>query len=203
MTVEGDAKVRVIVADYAAVDPRGKLNVLGGNISFLPLMPHGLTPACAVAVQVEVPNKHAGQEYDLSLDLYDQTAGQVVMVDGPGGTKQAMRVQQVVHVQPVQLPGVELPGDYYIGTAIVLHFAGGLALTKGHTYDWRVHINAKQAKAWMARFHVLDELGQPIFGGPGAPDTVPGVGPFIAGPAQPPAGDADPADGKSKDPSAD
>jgi hypothetical protein len=181
MTIEQDARVRILMADYAMNDAVGKLNLIGGNIAFLQL-PDGVSTApLSVVVSVEVPAKYVDQSYALAVELYDVTANSVVQVPGPDGRLQAMRIQQVATVNPLQLdPSMKRPDDAYIGNHIVMGFPTGMQLPRGHTFDWRVQINTQRRQHWETRFHVLEPVAQPVFGGPAMPSSIPGFGAFPA-----------------------
>lgn len=82
MTIYDDAFVRVLLSDFANTDSAGKLNLIGGGISMMGTGPKGQTAAFSVCVTTNVPASYAGQQYALSLELYDQTRQQVVNAPG-------------------------------------------------------------------------------------------------------------------------
>ena len=112
MSVFPDARAQLLLADYASTDAGGKLNVIGGSISFLGLTPEGQTPPFTVVATVEIPAKLVGKQYALSLELYNETLGAVAQMPSPNGVPQAMRVQQMAVVQPLApMRGVKPPTD--------------------------------------------------------------------------------------------
>ena len=181
MTLVQEAHVQVHIADFANVDAGGKLNIIGGTVVFLGFDPNnGVTAPHNVAIVVAVPQQYAGQQYSLSIELFNVTADRVVQLpNGPAGQAQAMRIQQVVAVPPLQPPpGTGNPGDGYVNHVMVMNFANGLPLQAG-TYDWRVQIDGQARKHWKSRFHVPAPQPQPVFGGPVGPATIPGVQPPV------------------------
>lgn len=179
MTLLTDAQVQFILADFANTDGAGKLNVLGGGIAFIGIQDGGATAPFALAVEVRVPAKYAGTSYALTVELHDATIGQLVGLPGPDGTLQALRAQQVVTVQSVQLPPqFAVPPDTMQNHTMVMNFPGGLPLAAGHSFEWRVQIDG-QTRHWFHRFHVLGPNPGVVFGGPTGPATIPGIADYV------------------------
>ena len=189
MSLDQDARVRLLLCDYAQWDPAsGKLHNLGGNIALLAL-PDGVNSApLTLVVIVEVPLRYVGQNFSLSIELRDETTGSIVQVPDERGALQAMRFQQVVQVPPLQLPGVTMPDDAFVANHTIVNFGNGIGLQLGHSYEWRVQIDGQGRHGRALRFHALAPMAPPVFGGPASPSSIPGVGPF--GPV---AGDTPPA----------
>lgn len=196
MTLFNDAQVHFILADYAAVDAAGKLNVIGGGVSFIGSAGAGQpTAPFTVAVTVLVPAKFVNETYAPSVELHDVTIGQIVMVAAEGGQLQALRAQQAITVPPVQVPpGMAAPSDAMQGNTTVIQFANGLPLTPGHSYEWRVQIDGQNRQGWWHRFHVLGPAPGPVFGGPAGSPTIPGVGQYTTDPPQSPRSSDDEGD---------
>lgn len=56
--VSTDATARLLIADYAAVDAAGKLNIIGGGVSVLGYVQQaGSTSPFALVVSISVPPK--------------------------------------------------------------------------------------------------------------------------------------------------
>ncbi len=173
------ALVNLLLADYAATDAVGKLNVIGAGIAFVGEQPGGASAPFYVVVSISVPAKFAGTDFVLSIDLWNATTGGPVNVpsDDQGGL-QPLRAQQVVTLPIVQAhPGFKTPPDCRATTTVAMGFPNGLPLPAGNTYDFRVQIDG-QLMQNSIRFHRLAPDPGPIFGGPSGPATIPGVGPF-------------------------
>lgn len=196
MSLFTEAQVQFILADYAAVDATGKLNVIGGGVSFVGSAGQGQpTAPFTVAVTALVPAKYVNQTYVLTVELHDVTIGKTVMIPTDGGQQQALRAQQAVTVSPVHVPpGMAVPADAMQGTTIVMQFSNGLPLTPSHSYEWKVQIDGQHREGWWHRFHVLGPAPGPVFGGPAGPTTIPGVGQYTADPSQPSPGSGDDED---------
>lgn len=171
MSVFQDARVLIFLADYAGVDASGKINAIGAAFNITGLQPQGgLTPPQYVVVVIDVPTKYVGTEFPISIELRRQDLNQAVMVVGPTGQQDAMRFQQVLRVNPVQLsPDVQIPAGIYSRQQMVLAFPTGLQLPAGVEYRWRVEIEGQNRAGWDAGFHVLAPAPGPVFGGPAEP----------------------------------
>jgi hypothetical protein len=179
MSIESDAQVQFILADYASIDASGKLNIIGGGIIFIGSGGPGQPSArFTTVVIVRVPAEYANQTYAFSLELKNLTTGGPVMIPAGAGQLQPVRAQQAITVPPVQVPaGKVVPEDALQGHTTVLEFDNGLLLTAGHSFEWQVQINGHADPGWTHRFHVLGDAPGPVFGGPNGPTTIPGVRP--------------------------
>jgi hypothetical protein len=185
MSVFADAQVQILLADYANVDASNKLNVIGGEVSFVGQVDSGLSTPFTVVVSVSVPLKHVNSSYALTVELHDITLGRVVAVPGPDGEAQALRAQQVVTVSSLQLPpGLAVPTDAMQTQTMVMTFSG-LPLPAGHSFEFRAQIDG-QSQGWFRRFHVLGAAPGVVFGGPANPSTIPGIGEFVVKPPDEP-----------------
>lgn len=194
MTIFQDAQVNFVLADFANIDGVGKLNIIGGGISFIGSQgPQGPTSPFTVVASVLVPSKYVNQQYALTVELHDVTTGKVVTLPiGPAGQMQALRAQQVVNVAPVQVDqGMAVPDDVMVQQSVVMSFESGLPLPAGHSYEWKVQIDGQHRPGWWHRFHVLAPAPPPVFGGPvGGSPVIPGVGQYVVD--EPEAGGAEP-----------
>ena len=179
MSIQNDAHVVVLLADYVGIDAAGKINALGAGFGIAPLQPTGLTAPMHVIVIVDVPAKHSGQQYVLSLELRDETTGQAVTIPAaPSGALEPLRIQQVVTVLTPQIAGLHLPaGSIPSRTQLPVAFQDGLPLQAGHTYLWKVQIDQQGRPSWVARFHVPGTPPNPVFGGPAGPASIPNIQP--------------------------
>lgn len=185
MTLIHDAAVHILLADYIATDAAGKLNLIGGGITFLGDQGNGVSAPFSVAAQVSVPEKYVGQRYALTLELHDITVGSVVtMPTPPSGAPEALRAQQVVTVAPVILPPhLAKPDDIMVTHTMAMQFSNGLPLPVGHSYEFRVQIDGDHRKDWFVRFHRPSANGV-IIGGPAGPSNIPGVADYVVRPPE-------------------
>jgi hypothetical protein len=177
MTLFDDARVTLLVADYVGVDAGGKLNVLGLGFTISGLQPTGATAPQAVAALVDLPSRYVGQDFALSIDLRDDTTGEIVQVQRLDGGQDALRVQQNVTVQPIAVPGLQIPREMNARVQVNLGFPGGLPLVAGHFYSWRAEIDGNTKDVWRATFWVVGPPPGPVFGGPAGPAAIPGLAP--------------------------
>lgn len=172
MSIYTDAHAVVLIADYIGVDVQGKLNAIGAGFYLSGVGPDGQTPPQHVAVMIDVPNKYAGEEFALSLDLRNETTGDVVQIATPSGQLEALRLQQVVRVEKPSLQGIYLPSDLTCRAQVSIGFPVGLPLTPGNTYAWHLQIDGQHRPGWNVRFHVLGPPPGPVFGGPAGPADI-------------------------------
>lgn len=187
MTLESDARVHFILADYASIDAAGKLNVIGGGVQFIGSRGPGQSSARFTTVAVvHVPAHYANATYAFSLQLQDLSSGYPVMIPTGSGQLQPVRAQQAITVPAVHVPpGKAVPVDVLQSHTTVLEFDNGLPLPEGHSFEWQVEINGHSDPAWSHRFHVLGDAPGPVFGGPNGPTSIPGVEPPFTDPTTP------------------
>lgn len=166
--VSDAAVVQALLADYAVADPQGKLNLIGGGISWLGRNPAtGLTGAFALVASVEVPPRLYGAECSIEI-LLEDSAGTLVMLPGqaPGLPQQSMRLGQVVRFEEPRFPPMAtVPARYINGRRQwVLLFNTGLPLTEGQGYAWRIRIDNETRDDWAQKFVVLGEPQPPVLG---------------------------------------
>lgn len=173
MSIFTDASCIVILADYIGIDAASKANILGGGFAISGLQQNGQTAPQYVAVFVDVPGKYRGEEFTLSLELHDDTAGGTVQMPGPSGQVEALRVAQIVKAEAPNIPGIYLPDTMFSRVQTVLAFPNGIPLPVGHFYSWRAQIDGQGRPGWKASFHVPGPPPQPVFGGPAGPAAIP------------------------------
>jgi hypothetical protein len=171
------ARVTVLVADYVSVDSAGKLTAVGAGFMLTALQPDGQSPPQHLAVLVEVPNAESGHDFALGVSLIDETTGQPVLVPGPSGEPEALRLAQVVQAQAPALQGMLVPSGVPGRVQLVLAFPQGLPLEVGHSYRWSVEVDGQTQPGWSAWFHVPSPAPGPVFGGPPGPATIPSIPP--------------------------
>jgi len=159
------ATVRLLLADYAAVDAAGKLNVIGGGITLVGFNPQaGLTAPFAVVVSVSVPPELYGAECSVEIVLEDDGGG-AVSLPGPAGEVQSIRVGQAVIFERPVFNGSHVPqGAIRARTHWVMAFSTGLPLAIGQRYVWRVRIDHETRPDWTEEFFVPGPMPGPVFG---------------------------------------
>ncbi len=178
MSLWEDAHVVVLVADYIGIDASNKVNAVGAAFTLHGIEATGLSAPFAVAALVDMPSKYVGQELSVSLELRDETAGQVVQLSSPSGQLEAMRVQHLAKVEAHSTPpGAWLPQGMFSRIQLNLMFSNGLPLKQGTLYSWRAEIDGQHRKNWRAQFAVPGPPPSPVFGGPVGPATIPDIGP--------------------------
>jgi len=172
-----EARVTVLLADYVAVDAGGKLTAVGAAFTLTGLQPDGHTPPMHVAVLVDVPGPLVGQDFSMSVSLRDDESGAPVLVPGPSGEPEPLRIAQVMRAQPPNVPGLQLPPSLPGRVQVVLGFPAGLPLEVGHSYRWSVELDGASRPEWSAPFHVPAPAPGPVFGGPSGPASIPNFPP--------------------------
>jgi hypothetical protein len=140
VTITDDARVSIILADYANQDAVQKINILGGGWQITAVGPNGLTAEQAVVVFIEVPPQYRGDQFAAGLSLVNE-AGDPVQFPGPDGQLQALRIQQLVRVDPPVTPGVHIPGHVPSRAQLVTRLGNGLPLAPGQLYTWIFEID--------------------------------------------------------------
>ena len=166
--VSDAAIVYTLLADYAVADPQGKLNVIGGGLTWLGRNPAtGLTVPFALVASVEIPPRLYGAESSTEI-LLEDSAGNLVMLPGPTPDlpQQPMRVGQVVRFEESRFPQMAaFPARYMNGRfQWVLLFNTGLPLAEGQGYAWRIRIDNETRDDWTQKFVVLGQAQGPVMG---------------------------------------
>jgi hypothetical protein len=169
--VSDTAIVRLLIADYVAIDAAGKLNVIGGSLSVLGQQdqgsgaPSGFTVPFGLVVSVAVQSTLYGSECALEVALED-SKGEVVKLPGPAGQPQKMRIAQNSVFEEPRLPAVAgVPrGSLRARTNFVLMFNNGLPLAIGQLYLWRVRIDHDTRDDWTEEFFVPGPPPEPVIG---------------------------------------
>jgi len=145
------------------------------GFSLSPIQPDGHTPPMHVAVLIDVPSTHLGQDFSMSLSLRDADSGGPVLVPGPSGEREPLQIAQVMRAQAPQVPGAHLPANLPGRVQIVLGFLQGLPLESGRTYRFAVELDGTTRPEWSASFHVPGTAPGPVFGGPVGPASIPNL----------------------------
>ena len=177
MSLHDDARVTVLLADYVTVDASGKLTAVGAAFTIAPLQENGSTTPMHVAVLVDVPGELAGHEFSLGMSLVDDDSGQPVVVPGPSGQLEPLRIAQLMRAQTPTVPGMAVPSSVPCRVQMVLGFPQGLPLEAGRTYRWAVELDGSPRPEWSTVFHVPAPAPGPVFGGPIGPAGIPSFPP--------------------------
>jgi len=166
--VSDAAVVRMFLADYAVVDPAGKINAIGGGLTAVGFNPGtGMSASFALFVQVGVPPALYGSQSAIEILLQD-AGGELVELPGPapGLPQQPVRVGQAVRFDEPQFPQpVSVPARFLQARVQwVLGFTSGLPLMPSQAYSWRVKIDDESNDEWIERFVVLGPAPGPVIG---------------------------------------
>lgn len=151
--VAESAHVRIILADYAAADDKGKLNIVGGGISIVGINPQTQgTSAFSVVATVSFAPKFIGESPAVELQLEDQHGEIFVM---PGNSPQKLRAGVSSELKPSDIAGLTVPGNAVRPKSqIVMQFMNGLPLKPGQTYRWRVKVDQATQDEWTEPLYV-------------------------------------------------
>lgn len=166
----------MLLADFIAVDAAGKINVIGGGVTFTPMGPAGATPPLYLLVVVDVDRSVVGQDFPFCIQLRDLDSRELVSVPaGPNGEPEALRIQQLARIDPPMM-GSSIVREPIPGRMqFVAAFPNGLPLAAGHQYGFELEIDGVSRSEWCLRFFVPAPPTPPIFGGPTGPASIPGV----------------------------
>lgn len=176
MALVDDAHVWMVIADYGAADSAGKLNIIGAGFQWVNAV-HGVfaTPHTLVVV-IELPQKYAGEQCAVSIELRNETSGMAVKVPtAPDGRPDTLRISQNVDIAAPTMPGVRTPREMPCRIQIAAGIPAGIPLEPNAEYAWRLSLDGTHRKAWQARFWTLGGPPRPVFGGPSGPADIPNV----------------------------
>ncbi|BBZ22147.1 hypothetical protein [Mycolicibacter hiberniae] len=160
------AHVSLLMADYANVDPQGKLNIVGGGITGLgcEVASGAVTAPHAVVAVVSFGAEFVGESPAVELSLEDEN-GALVELPGSAGVPEFLRVGHVGQLEPLRLQGLYIPKDAVRPSVqFVMHFATGLPLPPGHRYVWRVRVDHETKAEWTYVFYVPEPASPPVLG---------------------------------------
>lgn len=122
--------------------------------------------------------KYAGQEVAVVIELRDEASDTAVMMPGPTGQAEALRISQLARFEkPMPPMGMNLPEGLPTRLQFNIAFANGLLLKPGTLYAWRVSLDGQGRKQWAARFGIPGPPHGPVFGGPAGPADIPNIQP--------------------------
>ncbi|MDQ1293981.1 MAG: hypothetical protein QG608_1864 [Actinomycetota bacterium] len=159
----------MILADHAAPDPGGRLNLLGAGTRVLGYQPgQGTTAAFGLLVRITVPPALVGAECVVEIGLHDSD-GAPVTAPGPGGEPQVVRIGHAVTFEDVAGQDIPVPHRSLRPSAQwAVAFPTGLPLQTGRVHSWRVRIDHETRDEWVEDFYVAP---------PPTPITLPPNGP--------------------------
>lgn len=149
------ASLMALIADFALVDPTGKLNILGANVDILGFdAVQGSTARFTLVCTIALPAQACPADLSVEIALLD-AAGDIAELPGPAGP-QKMRIGHVATIEkPVPPPGTGVSRETLRGRAnVLMDFPGGLPLTAGASYRWRLQIDADESAQFFAPFAV-------------------------------------------------
>jgi hypothetical protein len=151
------------MADYAAVDQAGKLNVIGGGISVLTRVPNAeQTAPVALVVSLAAPPDRYGDECMVEITLEDASGDIVTLPGAVPGVPQPLRINQSAKfTEPTaQHPLITPKGYLWAGVQLVVQFPVGLPLRGIGGYQWRVKIDDQARDDWTEKFVVTEQAVQ-------------------------------------------
>ncbi len=151
-----------MIADYAATDAAGKLNVIGGGLTIIGYQMN-TTSAFALVVWVSVPPKHYNADCAVEIVLED-SSGTPVGLPTPTGQSQIMRIGQVVRFEEPKLPPGVPRHEMQSRTQFVFAFPTGLPIQVGQRYAWRVKLDDHSRDDWAEEFFVPGPAPGPVLG---------------------------------------
>lgn len=156
-------RVRILIADYAAVDQAGKLNVIGGGISVVTRRPSAeQTAAVALVVSLTAPPERYGDDCAVEITLEDASGGLVALPGGPPGELRPLRISQSAKfAEPSAQTSLITPKSFlWAGVQLLVAFPLGLPLAAGDGYQWRVKVDDQTDDSWTERFVVVEQAVQ-------------------------------------------
>jgi len=163
--VAKNAVVTIVLADFAANEASGKANVIGAGAAILGYEPAmGITSRFALWISVRLPTSLAPVEVPVEISLVD-AQGNPVLLPGPAGEPQAMRIAQMTQFEKPTVQVQTLLRDH-IGSSvqIVLDFSNGLPLAPNGVFNWQVRIDGDADLQWHYPFAVAGPPTPPVIG---------------------------------------
>ena len=166
------ATVRLLIADYAAVDAVGKLNLIGGGLAVIGTQGDaigasaGNTAPFGVVISIAVGPELYNTECSFEVILEDAYGKPVPLPNLEGKGVQAVRFAQNVVLEEPALPqGSRVPRrSLPARTHWVIMFAAGLPLAPDALYRWRVKIDHESYDSWTESFYVPGAPGRVVVG---------------------------------------
>ena len=159
-----NARVAIIMADFANTDAAGKVNIIGGGVELVSSDPAtAMTSRFILWADVRIPSAMTPAEFAVEMALID-SMGNLVEAPGPAGP-QPLRIAQVVQIER---PLPQLPNNQrdHIGARaqMVFDFGNGLPLQPGGNYEWRLMVDGDEDHQLSYPFAVVGPQPGPVFG---------------------------------------
>lgn len=164
--VSEQAILHVELADYAANDPTGKLNMIGGGVRSVGYEPQqGITNRFSVVGTVTIPSELCPADLVVEFSLLHASGELVTLPNVTGGAPQNLRVGQAARVEKPSNPMIpsfppEIPGVY----TMVLDFSTGLPLAPGQVYAWQLRVDGDAQRTFTYHFFVPSGPTPPVLG---------------------------------------
>jgi hypothetical protein len=152
------ANVQAMMADYAAIDQTGKINIIGGTVAVVSQQPgSNVLASFALVVSVTVPPSHYGSTCRIDVVLED-ASGEPVYVPGlaAGAPPQPLAFQQTATFEKPRLPPSVTGLRDYLPSRVytVVIFPTGLPLPEDRGYQWRIIVDEETRDDWRVPFVV-------------------------------------------------
>lgn len=150
-------RVRILMADYAAIDQAGKLNITGGGISVV-LKPSGPQPVpIALVVSLAVPPELYDTECDVKVAL-ENSSGELVTMASHEGRQPVQIEHRVKFGEPLAAVPEAAPKRFLWATSqVVVQLPAGLPVQAYEGYQWRVIVDDHAPDEWTERFVALPQ----------------------------------------------
>lgn len=162
--IAANAKVNLAMADFAADDAAGKVNVIGKGVAVVGYNPQqNISTPFVLVCDVWLPTAQLPVEFPIEVALLDQ-AGEVVDLPTPAGTQKL----RIAHVADMKYPTGPISNatSKHIGGRhnLTVNFNTGLPLAPNGLYTWRVEIDGDEDYKWTYPFAVAGPPSAPVLG---------------------------------------
>lgn len=157
------AQVNIALADYAADDAGGKVNVIGKGLAVIGYdARQNISTPFVLVLDVWVPAEVLPAEFPIDIALIDDS-GELVELPTPMGP-QKLRIAQVVEVKP-PLAFSNAVAKHIGGRAnLTVNFNTGLPLAPNGLYTWRIELDGDETYQWAYPFAVAGPPTPPVLG---------------------------------------
>lgn len=162
--IAASAKVNLAMADFAADDAAGKVNVIGKGIAIIGYDPRqNISTPFVLVCDVWLPTEKLPAEFAVDVALLDED-GEVVELPTPAGT-QKLRIANVADVKQPTGPFSNAIAKH-IGARhnLTVNFNTGLPLAPNGLYEWRIEIDGDEDYQWSYPFAVAGPPKSPVLG---------------------------------------